>query len=97
VTKRRVEVEVTTRIVMDIDDQAVSDWDGRTLLTCHENPERFVPGSTLGTSLAAAAVTVGLWGSRDGWADYPVEAIWASSVMDAPEINSVTLDGQVVR
>lgn len=94
---RRVEVEVTTTIVMEFDDAAVSDWDGRTLLTCHENPERFVPGSTLRTSLSAAAVTIGLWGSRDGWADFDRDAIWASTSFDSPSIGAVTLDGQAVR
>jgi hypothetical protein len=81
---------------MDIDDEAVSDWDGRTLLHVHENPERFVEGTGLRDALAAMAVSVGLWGSRDGWADFDNEAIWASMSTDAPEIGLVTLDGKPV-
>lgn len=95
-SRRRVEVEVTTTVVMEFDDEAVSDWDGQTLLTCHENPERFLPGLTLRDSLAAAAVTLGLWGSRDGWADFDREALWASTSADTPDIGKVTLDGRVV-
>jgi hypothetical protein len=95
-SRRRVEVEVTTTVIMEFDDEAVSDWDGRALLHVHENPERFLPGSTLRDSLAAAAVTIGLWGSRDGWADFDREALWASTSADAPDIGRVTLDGRVV-
>lgn len=94
--KRRVEVDITTTITLEFDDEAVSDWDGRTLLTCHENPERFEVGSTLATSLAGAAVSIGLWGSRDGWADFDRDSLSADTSWDFPEINSVTLDGQAV-
>lgn len=96
-TIRKVEVEFTSTIVMEFDDEVVSDWDGRTLLTCHENPERFTPGSTLRTSLAGAAVSIGLWGSHDGWADFPREAISADMSWEFPEIESVYLDGVLIR
>lgn len=93
---RRVEVEISGRVFLEFDDEAVSDWDGRTLLTRHENTEAYLPGSTARDVLAAAAVTVGVWGSRDGFADFPDDAIKAWAFPEAPEINSVVLDGQVL-
>lgn len=93
---RKVEVEAIVRIVLEFDDEVVSDWDGRTLLTIHENEDRFLPGATQEDALAGAAVTIGLWGSRDGYADFPNEAITARIAGEFPEIQSVTLDGEAL-
>lgn len=93
---RRAEVQAVVRIAVEFDDEAVSDWDGRKLLEAHENQDRYLPGATRQDVLAGAAVVVGLWGSRDGFADFPVESITARVVGDFPEIESVTLDGEVL-
>jgi hypothetical protein len=95
-TARKVEVEAVVRIVLEFDDEVVSDWDGRTLLQIHENEDRYLPGATQADALAGAAVTIGLWGSRDGYADFPVDAVRARIANEFPEIQSVTLDGEVL-
>lgn len=77
--KRKFEVTLSVDVMVEIDDEAVSEWDGKTVLAAHENPERWAKDfvATLGTSIGAIAQTVGLYGSRDGWADFPDEAIRA--------------------
>jgi hypothetical protein len=93
--KRTVEVEVSGLIRMEIDDEAISDWDGRKLLEIHERsdlsewPQRQV--------LAAMAYSIGVLGSHDGYADFPDDAIQAWDFVDGPEFDTVTLDGQVLR
>lgn len=95
--KRTAEVEITTTITVEFDDAVPSEWDGRTLLHRHENPEAWEPGTTLRDVIAGMAVSIGLWNSHDGWADFPDGTIaarldWANS----PNIGKVTLDGKAL-
>ena len=73
--KRRYEVALSTVVTIEFDDEAVSEWDGSTFLTAHENPERFLEGSTPDDVIGALAITVGpegrSVGRTDGWADWP--------------------------
>lgn len=74
--KRRYAVDLSTTITIEVDDEAVSDWDGRTILTVHENRERWSrDGVTRDDVIGMVAITVGTQGGRvggsDGWADFP--------------------------
>ena len=94
-SQRTVEVDVSLTLVLRFDDEALSDWDGRTLLTRHENPEAYRPGTTPGEVLAHAAYVVGMLGSRDGFADFPREAL--SADFRDPEFDATYLDGERIR
>jgi hypothetical protein len=78
--KRRYEVEMTCTVTLEVDDEVVSDsYPGETILTAHENRDRFVEGSTLETALFSLACGIGVDGRRtrnlDGWADFPEDAV----------------------
>lgn len=74
-TKRRYEVEVSGTVTVVIDDEAVSDWDGKTILTMHENRERWSrDGVTKDDAIGNIAIQNGLYNSRDGLADFPDSA-----------------------
>lgn len=73
--KRRYEVELSVSVLVEIDDEATSNaYEGETILTAHENRERFVEGSTLATAIGSLAQALGLnnrrMGNVDGWADF---------------------------
>lgn len=91
-TRRIVEVEVSGLIRMEIDDQELSDFDGRRVLDIYNRTE----GYTLRDSLAHMAYNVGILGTRDGLADFPDEAIQVWDFIDGPEFGKVTLDGKVI-
>lgn len=92
--KRQVEVEISGVITMEIDDEAVSDWDGKKLLEIHARE-----GGAFGQRemLAAMAYSVGVLNSHDGFADFPDEAIRAWDFVGGPEFGRVTLDGKDIQ
>lgn len=88
--KRRYEVELSVSVLVEIEDEANSDaYEGETILTAHENRERFVEGSTFGTTIGSLAEALGInnqrMGNVDGWADFPENSAWA-------QIASVSVD-----
>lgn len=95
--KRRFEVEVQTTVIVEIDDEVTSaDYEGETILTAHENRERFIEGSTFDTAIGSLAIALGInsrtMGNVDGWADFPREAAWGvvgdSTVTDIYEVTA---------
>lgn len=98
--KRTVTVEVSTTLEIEIDDEQVSDWDGRTLLTRHENPEYVERGITLEQVLCGVAQYVGIDGRTldrcDGFADFPEATATSTALWPDWDFGLVTLDGKVV-
>lgn len=74
-----VTVDMPVEITFTIDDTKLSDWDGRSLMQIHENPERWAAGTPipLETALAYMAAQIidrGRLGGTDGFADFPEDA-----------------------
>ena len=81
--RRRFEVEVTTTVIVEIDDEATSDYYlGETILTAHRNRERFVEGATADDAVGSLAIALGIHNRRlphvDGWADFAADAATAA-------------------
>lgn len=86
-----MEVEVT----FTIDDEKASDWDGRSLMTVHENPERWAAEAPIERDLALSymasqIIDRGRLGGTDGWADFPDDATsfsWPRFYADEATVN----------
>lgn len=81
--KRTVSVEATVSFEYEIDDEAMSDWDGAKILEVLEKrrdvqPPVYTPEATqdglLGHLGIALAVDGRTMGSFDGWADFASDA-----------------------
>lgn len=98
-TKHRFEVVAEITMTIEVDDTIVSEfYSGETVLTAHENRERFVEGTTRDDALMAAAVAVAAEGRSlskvDGWADFPdgaVQAIGAWPTYTLSEVYEVPI------
>lgn len=92
--KHEITVEMPVSITFDIDDEKLSDWDGRSLMEVHENGERWATGQPILLDLALAymasqIIDRGRLGDTDGWADFPADATsfaWPHFGVDDAEV-----------
>ena len=94
-TMHEVTVEMPVQITFTIDDEKVSDWDGRSLMQVHENAERWAIGGPIPLNealayMASQIIDRGRLGGTDGWADFPYEATsfaWPHFATDCADVS----------
>jgi hypothetical protein len=96
--KRKVSVEVTCLFEFEIDDEAVSDWDGAKILEVLEkrrgnDPAVYTEDATMQNLLGHLGIELCVnnrtMGNFDGWADFPADAATGSPYAVDWDIQSV--------
>lgn len=80
-SKRKIHVQASASFEFEIDDEAVSDWDGAKILEVIEKRgvgnDIYTADATLDTLLGHLGIALAIEGrsmSIDGWADFPSDA-----------------------
>lgn len=82
--KRKIHVEMTCQVTLVVDDEVTTpEYEGETLMTAYLNPDRMVQPANPDHLWLYLAEWCGVRGRRissiDGYADFPDEALHASS------------------
>lgn len=83
--RRVFDVDLSGTVRVEFDDEATDVYGrGVTILTAHEDRERFTELATFVTVLQSLAVTLGVdnrsMGHTEGWADFPEDAAMARQI-----------------